>query len=66
MNRRRANLIRKKNRQGLTAQELEEFERLQHASHAALEAAFPRPSVDEDSLRQLRQNLQTEAESQDT
>jgi hypothetical protein len=45
MNRRRAELIRKKNRQGLSPEELVEYERLQRLSHEALEAHFPRPSM---------------------
>jgi hypothetical protein len=45
MNRRRAELIRKKNRLGLTEDEREEYDRLQRLSHAALEEAFPRPKL---------------------
>jgi hypothetical protein len=44
MNRRRGELIRKKNRQGLSPDELTEYERLQRLSHETLEAQFPRPS----------------------
>jgi hypothetical protein len=45
MNQRRAELIRKKNRKGLSPEELVEYERLQRLSHEALEAHFPRPSA---------------------
>lgn len=45
MNRRRAELIRKKNRRGLSPDEQIEYERLQRLSHEALEAQFPRPSL---------------------
>jgi hypothetical protein len=40
MNQRRAELIRKKNRQGLSPDEQVEYERLQRLSHEALEAHF--------------------------
>jgi hypothetical protein len=46
MNQRRAELIRKMNRQGLSPDEQVEYERLQRLSHEALEACFPRPPLD--------------------
>lgn len=48
MNQRRAELIRKKNRQGLSSDEQVEYERLQRLSHEALETRFPRPSLHSD------------------
>jgi hypothetical protein len=45
MNQRRAELIRKKNRQGLTPEEQIEYDRLQRLSEAALEERFPHPPV---------------------
>jgi hypothetical protein len=57
MNRHRSELIRKKNRQGLTAEKQAEFERLQRLCFAAIDERFPRPVVDEDGLKRLRQSL---------
>jgi len=57
MNRRRAALIRKKNRQGLTIDENAEFERLQLLCFSALEQSTPGPLIDEDGLRRLRESL---------
>jgi hypothetical protein len=57
MNRRRSELIRKKNRQGLTAEERAEFERLQRLCFAAIDERFLRPIVDEDGLNRLRESL---------
>src|SRR5262245_56319533 len=57
MNRRRSELIRKKNRQGLTAEERAEFERLQHFCFSAIEERFPPPVIDEDGLKRLRESL---------
>lgn len=48
MNQRRAELIRKKNRQGLSPDEQVEYERLQRLSHKTLETRFPRPSLHSD------------------
>jgi hypothetical protein len=48
MNQRRAQLIRKKNRQGLSPDEQVEYERLQALSHEALETNFPRPALHSD------------------
>ncbi len=56
MNRRRSELIHKKNRQGLTAEEQAEFERLQRLCFAAIEEKFPPPVVDEDGLKRLRES----------
>lgn len=56
MNRRRSELIRKKNRQGLTAEEQTEFERLQRLCFAAIDERFPPPVVDEDGLKRLRES----------
>jgi mRNA-degrading endonuclease RelE of RelBE toxin-antitoxin system len=49
MNQRRAELIRKKNRKGLSSEEQIEHERLQRLSHDALETQFPRPSLSSES-----------------
>jgi hypothetical protein len=49
MNQRRAELIRKKNRKGLSSAEQIEYERLQRLSHDALETQFPRPSFTSES-----------------
>jgi hypothetical protein len=57
MNGRRSELIRKKNRQGLTAEEQLEFERLQRLYFAAIDERFPPPVVDEDGLERLRESL---------
>jgi hypothetical protein len=48
MNQRRAELIHKRNLQGLSPDEQVEYERLQQLSHEALETAFPRPSFPTD------------------
>jgi hypothetical protein len=57
MNRRRSELIRKKNRQGLTAEERAEFERLQRLCFAAIDERFPPPPIDEEGLKRLRESL---------
>jgi hypothetical protein len=57
MNRRRSELIRKKNRQGLTADERAELERLQRLCFAAIDERFPPPVVDEEGLKRLRESL---------
>jgi DNA-directed RNA polymerase specialized sigma24 family protein len=57
MNRRRVELIHKKNRQGLTDQERSEFERLQGLCHAALVKAFPRRDTIQEDLDRLRDHL---------
>jgi hypothetical protein len=49
MNRRRAELIQKKNREPLSPDETAECERLQRLSREALERAYPRPSVDDEA-----------------
>lgn len=57
MNKRRAELIRKKNRGILTPSELSEYEELQQLSQAALERAFPAPSQMEEKLERLKAKL---------
>jgi hypothetical protein len=63
MNRRRAELIRKKNREGLTPEENTEYQRLQQLSQAALERAFPAKSVDRERLDRLEAQLKTASEA---
>lgn len=65
MNRRRAELIHKKNREGLTEAEREEFEQLQRLSHAALERAYPRPPLDTGTLARLEESLHAASESRE-
>jgi hypothetical protein len=62
MNRRRADLIRKKNRQGLTAEEKVEYERLQRLSQAALAQTFPEPPMMDDKLDALETRLRETTE----
>ncbi len=57
MNRRRFELIRKKNREGLAVEERQEFERLQQLCFSILEESGPEPLVDEEGLRRLRESL---------
>jgi hypothetical protein len=57
MNRRRSELIRKKNRQGLTDDERAEFERLQVLCLSAIRERFPPPPIDEEGLKRLRESL---------
>ena len=57
MNRRRSELIHKKNRQGLTPDEQAEFERLQRLCLSAIRERFPPPAIDEDGLERLRESL---------
>jgi hypothetical protein len=57
MNERRAALIHKKNRHGLTAAEQKEFERLQRLVEEATEKAFPRPPLDYQRLEALENRL---------
>jgi V8-like Glu-specific endopeptidase len=59
MNRRRAELIRKKNRGGLSPEELPEYERLQRLSQATLEKAFPAPTAGEEDLERIEARYQT-------
>ena len=47
MNRRRAELIHKKNREGLSPEEQDEYDRLQRGSQIALEEAFPGTAAEE-------------------
>jgi hypothetical protein len=63
MNRRRAELIRKKNREGLTPEENTEYQRLQQLSRAELERAFPAPSLDKEGLDRLEAQLKTASEA---
>ena len=56
-NRRRAELIRKKNREGLAPDELAEYEKLQSLSQAALERAFPASTVGDEALARLEARL---------
>ena len=57
LNRRRAELIRKKHHKGLSSDELAEYERLQHLSQAALERAFPAPTVGDEALARIEARL---------
>ncbi len=57
MNQRRCELIRKKNRGGLTADEQAEFERLQQFCLSGVEERFPPPAIDEVALERLRESL---------
>lgn len=57
MNRRRAELIRKKNRQALTPEEQSEYETLQRLSQAALEQAFPAPPGDGERVERVEARL---------
>jgi hypothetical protein len=63
MNRRRAELIRKKNREGLSEEEWDEYCELQRMTHIALEDAFPRPEVNRDQLKKLEDSLRRTPES---
>ena len=58
-NRRRAELIRKKNREGLAPDEVAEYEKLQSLSQAALERAFPASTVGDEALARLEARLGT-------
>ena len=60
MNQRRAELIRKKHRHGLTDAEQIEYDRLQRLTFEALERAFPRPDPNVDDLIRLREKLRAE------
>jgi hypothetical protein len=57
MNRRRADLIRRKVRSALSPAEEEELSRMQKESLAAVERAFPRPPVDLRALTELEMRL---------
>ncbi len=56
MHRHRAELIRKKNQQGLTDDEWAEFERLQILCFSTLDGSFPPAVIDEDSLERPRES----------
>ena len=58
LNQRRAALIRKKNHDGLSIAEQEEYEKLQGVCLEALEAAFPGPPVDTERLDRIEARLQ--------
>ena len=62
MNRKRAELIRKKNRAGLAPDEQAEYERLQRLSQAALERAFPAPTVGDEELARIKARLESSSE----
>ena len=57
MNRRRGELIRQKNRQGLSPEEHVEFEKLQQLSLSVLSETFPAPPLDLERLVQLEASL---------
>jgi hypothetical protein len=58
-NRRRIELAKKKNRGGLTAEEMAEFEVLQKGFFDHLEANYPRPTLDPDRLEQIEARLRS-------
>ena len=60
MNRKRAELIRKKVSGQLTKEECEIYEFLQSRSLAAIEAACPRDGTDEERVAKLEKRLQGE------
>jgi hypothetical protein len=62
MNRRRGDLIQKKNRDGLTNAEQLEYDQLQELSLQAVEEAFPRPVSLMVRLAELRASLNAESE----
>ena len=57
MNRRRAELIRKKNRGGIAPDEQAEYERLQRLTQVALERTFPAPTVGDEALARIEARL---------
>ncbi len=59
---RRAELIHKKNRQGLTEPELAEYEQLQQLSREAINRTFPRPKLSPDELAAIKQALDSAGE----
>ena len=63
LNRRRAELIRKKHRSGLAPDELAEFEKLQHLSQTALERAFPAPTVSDETLARIEARIDATSEA---
>ncbi len=56
-NERRINLIQKKYREGLTAEEKTELEILQKTVVAQIEALYPRPPLDWEKLEALEREL---------
>jgi hypothetical protein len=65
MNQRRWELIRKKNRDGLSESERSEFDSVQRLSQAALERTHPRPSHDLQTLNRLLSSDELEAPGAD-
>jgi hypothetical protein len=57
LNASRADLIRQKNRNGISESEREEFDRLQRLVRAALDESYPLPSVDTARLDQIEERL---------
>lgn len=57
MNRRRFELIQKKHREGLLADEREEYDDLQRRTTAALEKAFPAPTKFDEELARILEEL---------
>jgi hypothetical protein len=62
MNRRRMELIRRKNREGLSGEDQREYEGLQALSYAALQERFPAPPLDEQRLLILKARSAGKAE----
>jgi GNAT superfamily N-acetyltransferase len=60
MNRRRAELIRKKNREGLSNEERAEYEALQRQVQRTLERKYPAPSTWGERIAQIEEQLRTE------
>ncbi|MGH7173031.1 MAG: GNAT family N-acetyltransferase [Gemmataceae bacterium] len=60
LNRRRGELIRKKNREGLTAEEQVEYERLQREVQATLKRKHHAPDIWEKRIAEIEQRLKTE------
>ncbi len=58
MTERRANLIVKKSKQSLSADELAEFQRLQRMTHLSLEKAYPRPRLTEEERAIIERALE--------
>jgi hypothetical protein len=63
MNRRRTELIRKKNREGLSGEDQREYDGLQALSYAAIQERFPAPPLDEHRLSTLKSRRGGETES---
>ena len=65
MNRRRGELIHKKNRQGLSGDEQDEYDRLQRVFRLAQARAFPPPAGIDDEVARLEAKLGGERSSSD-